>query len=189
MTTGESIRARRKALGMTVDELAAKVGKNRATIYRYESDSIEMPASMLKPLADALDTTPDDLMSWKVFLNEVVEHEKKMSAMLPMIQDGVSYGGNSTRYLIFKTPTHGGHQQVDLSEVLSVLYRLNAAGCKAEIHNLRILTEIASCLDTRSVESLISYAEFLDAKFKERIGENYQHPYQFEQSVISELDE
>ena len=35
MTTGEKIRARRKELGLSVDELAAKVGKNRATIYRY----------------------------------------------------------------------------------------------------------------------------------------------------------
>ena len=34
MTTGEKIRARRKQLGMSVDDLAAKLGKNRATIYR-----------------------------------------------------------------------------------------------------------------------------------------------------------
>ena len=45
MTTGGKIRTRRKQLGMSVDELAKKVGKNRATIYRYESDAIEMPAS------------------------------------------------------------------------------------------------------------------------------------------------
>lgn len=49
MTTGERIRTRRKQLGMSVDDLAAKLGKNRATIYRYESDAIEMPASLLKP--------------------------------------------------------------------------------------------------------------------------------------------
>ncbi len=64
MTTGERIRTRRKQLGMSVDDLAAKLGKNRATIYRYESDAIEMPASLLKPLADALDTVPDELMDW-----------------------------------------------------------------------------------------------------------------------------
>ena len=34
MTTGERIRARRKQLKMSVDDLAAKLGKNRATIYR-----------------------------------------------------------------------------------------------------------------------------------------------------------
>ena len=189
MTTGESIRSRRKELGMSVDELAAKVGKNRATIYRYESDAIEMPASMLKPLADALDTTPDDLMAWTVLLDEIVEHEKRMSAVLPLIQNGISYGGNTNRYLIFKTPTQGGQQQFDLNELLSVLYRLNTAGCKTEIHNLRILTEIASSLDMGSLESLVSYAEFLDTKCKEKRGENDQHPYQLEQSAILEPDE
>lgn len=50
MTTEENIRTRRKQLGMTVDDLATKLGKNRATIYCYESDAIEMPASLLKPL-------------------------------------------------------------------------------------------------------------------------------------------
>ena len=49
MTTGKKIRARRKQLGMSVDDLAAKLGKNRATIYRYENDMNEMPASLLKP--------------------------------------------------------------------------------------------------------------------------------------------
>ena len=34
MTTGERIRTRRKQLGMSVDDLAAKLGKNRATAMR-----------------------------------------------------------------------------------------------------------------------------------------------------------
>ena len=59
MTIGKRIKERRLSLGMTVDELAAKLGKNRATVYRYESDAIkEMPLSVLVPLADALYTTP-----------------------------------------------------------------------------------------------------------------------------------
>ena len=70
MTTGERIRTRRKQLGMSVDDLAAKLGKNRATIYRYESDAIEMPASLLKPLADVLDTIPDELMGWGDLLGQ-----------------------------------------------------------------------------------------------------------------------
>ncbi len=36
---------------MSVDELAKKVGKNRATIYRYENDEIEMPVNLLRPIA------------------------------------------------------------------------------------------------------------------------------------------
>lgn len=41
MTKGERIKARREALGLSVDELASRLNKNRATIYRYENGDIE----------------------------------------------------------------------------------------------------------------------------------------------------
>ena len=66
MTIGERIRNRRKELGLTVDKLAEKLGKNRATIYRYESNEIEkLPTTVLEPLADALGVTPGYLMGWE----------------------------------------------------------------------------------------------------------------------------
>lgn len=37
MTIGDRIRARRQELGFSVDELATRLGKNRATVYRYET--------------------------------------------------------------------------------------------------------------------------------------------------------
>lgn len=65
MTIGERIKERRKKLGLSVEELADKLGKNRATIYRYESSEIEkLPTTVLKPLAKALNTTPAFLMGW-----------------------------------------------------------------------------------------------------------------------------
>ena len=36
MEIGERIKQRRLELNLTVDELAKRLGKNRATIYRYE---------------------------------------------------------------------------------------------------------------------------------------------------------
>ena len=90
MTTGGKIRTRRKQLGMSVDELAKKVGKNRATIYRYENDEIEMPASMLQPLADALNTSPDELMDWRLIKRDLAEREKKMDQILSQLDDGIS---------------------------------------------------------------------------------------------------
>lgn len=66
MKIGERIRQRRKFLGLSVDELAEKLGKNRATIYRYESNDIEkLPTTVLEPLAKALKTTPAYLMGWE----------------------------------------------------------------------------------------------------------------------------
>lgn len=59
MTTGDRIKQRRLELGLSVDEVATKLGKNRATVYRYESNDIEnLPVGTLEPLAEILDTTP-----------------------------------------------------------------------------------------------------------------------------------
>lgn len=65
MTIGERIKNRRLELNLSVDEVAAKLGKNRATVYRYEKDDIkELPITVLEPLAKVLETTPADLMGW-----------------------------------------------------------------------------------------------------------------------------
>lgn len=66
MTVGSRIREFRKRLGLSVDDVAEKLKKNRATIYRYESDDIEnLPAPILEPLAKVLQTTPAELMGWE----------------------------------------------------------------------------------------------------------------------------
>lgn len=66
MTIGERIKELRRAKGISVDKLAEAIGKDRATIYRYESKAIEdMPTSILEPLAKALGTTPAYLMGWE----------------------------------------------------------------------------------------------------------------------------
>lgn len=63
MSIGERIKQRRLELNLSVDELAQKLNKNRATIYRYENNDIEnMPTSVLEPLAKVLQTTPAHLM-------------------------------------------------------------------------------------------------------------------------------
>lgn len=66
MNIGQRIKQRRIELGLTVDDIAEKIGKNRATVYRYESSEIEdLPTSVLEPLAKALLTTPAYLMGWE----------------------------------------------------------------------------------------------------------------------------
>ena len=65
MKVGDRIRAKRQDMGMSVDELAARLRKNRATVYRYEKGDIEnMPVNVLEPLAEVLQTTPAYLMGW-----------------------------------------------------------------------------------------------------------------------------
>lgn len=66
MNIGDRIKKRRLELGYSVDDIAKCIGKNRATIYRYESSEIEdLPTSILEPLAKALHTTPAYLMGWE----------------------------------------------------------------------------------------------------------------------------
>lgn len=66
MTTGKLIKQRRKDIGMSADELGKRIGKNRATIFRYENGEIEkLPIDILKPIAEALMTTPAYLMGWE----------------------------------------------------------------------------------------------------------------------------
>lgn len=66
MTTGERIKARRKQLGYSAEDLAAVLGVSPTTIYRYEKGDIEkMPADILIPIAHFLSTTPAALMGWE----------------------------------------------------------------------------------------------------------------------------
>ena len=75
---GQRIKDRRKALKMSADELGAKIGKNRATVYRYENGDIEnLPIEMLNPIAEALQTSPQYLMGWE---SDKSETSKKIDA-------------------------------------------------------------------------------------------------------------
>lgn len=86
MTIGERIKKLREEKNITVDKLAELIGKNRATIYRYESSEIEkLPISVLEPLCKALGTTPAYIMGWtdtktnvSYTENNLTNHEKKV---------------------------------------------------------------------------------------------------------------
>lgn len=66
MTVGQRIKSRRKEMGLSADELGKRIGKNRATVFRYENGDIEkLPIDVLKPIAEALLTTPQALMGWE----------------------------------------------------------------------------------------------------------------------------
>lgn len=86
MTVGERIKRRRQELGLTVDEVAVKLGKNRATVYRYESDEIEnMSITILEPLAQALTVSPAYLMGWE---KEINQYKTKKVPLLGTIAAG-----------------------------------------------------------------------------------------------------
>lgn len=58
MGISKRIKNRRQELGMSVEELADILNKNKATIYRYENGDIgKVPYDILKPLSEALDVS------------------------------------------------------------------------------------------------------------------------------------
>lgn len=92
MTIGERIKQRRKELGLSVDEVADRLGKNRATVYRYESNDIEnFPVGTLEPIAKILETTPAKLMGWNSNDNlpngNPEPHEKPRGVKIPVLGD------------------------------------------------------------------------------------------------------
>ena len=56
----------RKQAGLTLDELAERVGTSKQTIHRYENGTItNVPPEKVESLAVALGTTPGVLMGWE----------------------------------------------------------------------------------------------------------------------------
>ena len=97
-TIGGRIRECRLELGLSVDDLALRLGKNRATVYRYEGDEIEnLPLAIIDPLAKALDVAPAYLMGWtddKGRHDVYSEHfRKRLSEQLDCI-DPQQFGGD-----------------------------------------------------------------------------------------------
>lgn len=65
MTVAQRIRARRKELHMSAEDVAALIGVSPSTVYRYESSEIaNMGIDKLEPIAKALRTTSAYLMGW-----------------------------------------------------------------------------------------------------------------------------
>ena len=72
--TAKKIRDIRKQKGISAEDLAEKIGMNRATYYRYESGDLKnLKFDKIQKIAEALDVYPVDLVVWeeeKPVLNE-----------------------------------------------------------------------------------------------------------------------
>ena len=82
MDTGHRIKARRKKLGLSVDDLALATGKDRTTIFRYEKGTIEkIPSSVLEPIASALQTTPGYLLGLSDEVDQAYKQEEAITVL------------------------------------------------------------------------------------------------------------
>ena len=63
----DRLRAARQKLGLTLDNVAKKVGVSRQTIHRYETGVItNIPQVNIEKIAAVLETTPAKLMGWDI---------------------------------------------------------------------------------------------------------------------------
>lgn len=74
-TLYDRIKSRRTELGLTVEELAHKMGyKDKSSISKIENGKADIPQSKIAAFADALETTPAYLMGWE---EEAAPQKKK----------------------------------------------------------------------------------------------------------------
>ena len=104
--TGSRIKRRRKALGYSAEKLAELVGVSPATIYRYEKNEIaNMGADKLRPIAEALSTTPARLMGWdeedEAFeLRDQIRMDPDRRILLSLARHGTAQEGRQVVALI-----------------------------------------------------------------------------------------
>lgn len=121
MSIGDRIKMRREQLDISVDDLAKIVNKNRATIYRYESGGIEnLPTTILKPLADALQTTPSELMGWNNdYLGDYEENVEYLKDKPELLQKYEDILKNDRLRLLFDKAKKLEPQ--DLEQILKII--------------------------------------------------------------------
>lgn len=97
MSIGQRIRTMRKEQGLSIDELAYRLGKNRTTVYRYENGDIEnLPLGILDSLANALNTTPAYLMGWETSNTDIpVIYEDSRTLVTEYVSKWVNEMGTS----------------------------------------------------------------------------------------------
>lgn len=115
MTTGDRIRQLRLAHQMTQEELGAKVGVQKAAIYKYENGLVvNLKRSTIEKLAAALETTPTYLMG--------MEEEPDF---LSAARDAEV------------------HDQARIAEMIRDFQKLNEDGKAAAVERVHELTEIS----------------------------------------------
>lgn len=177
MTVGERIKNRRKELGLSVDAVAKKLNKNRATVYRYESDEIEnLPITVLEPLAKILNTTPAYLMGWDEVTDEIIDKKTTRAELAVMIE---ACFNNKTLYeLIIELESKNAPQESidkisylypEFKKIINVNTPLSKATLKViEPNSIPVLGTIAAgtpILAEQNIETYFSIDSSIKADF------------------------
>lgn len=153
MSIGKNIKLRREQLGISVDELAEKIGKNRATIYRYENGDIEkLPTDALIPLAKALGTTPAHLMGWE----DEIFHDSDINELNDFLDEfGITVKAVNEEDPDWGVFYNGGYVRIDVEDLWN-LYQ------KSDTMDKTAISEELDWMVSKSPkrEEKLSYSEY-----------------------------
>lgn len=92
MTIGQLIKKIREEYGMSIEELAKRIGKSRATLYRYENDdTTNIPVSILPLLSKTFTVPPSYFLGWSedtgIYYDPQVSSTEKTFSVSSLTQD------------------------------------------------------------------------------------------------------
>ena len=106
MKVNEIIKKRRKELGLTLKQVAEKLGVSESLISRYESNDVKnMGIDKIIPLAKVLDTTPAFLMGWETKKENEKENINLETVntdyiMIPLYESiSAGYGASNSEFI------------------------------------------------------------------------------------------
>lgn len=122
---GNRVKKKRNALGLSQEELAYRLGyKTKGSIARIEKGERDLPIDKLKPLANALKTTPAYLMGWED--NTTYNNTKQTNELCLLDND------NTTLIPLYSGIAAGpGFEDVELEEMIPVFNLKNPDNCFA----------------------------------------------------------
>lgn len=165
MNVGQRIKERRLELEMSMEQLANKLGINRSTVYRYETGEIEkMPIGVIKPIAEALQTTPAHLLGWdQEEINEVAQIQEDAAEYT------VSTEGILQNFMIEISEMGFDSSEIDLirkyAHVVRELGIKNSFEFNKAFSNL-FLEMYKLELSLEDLKEIYTYAQFLKSKQK-----------------------
>lgn len=129
MDIGKRIKERRKELGLSAEEVAARMGVSPATVYRYESNYISnMGIDKVTPIAKALHTSEAYLLGW-------VDNPSQSISIVSEHQSAPSKNSFEKRILTYCALLNGlGKQRAiefiqDLASVKKYTDNIDSASC------------------------------------------------------------
>jgi transcriptional regulator with XRE-family HTH domain len=123
MNIGERIKARRNEIGLTLKEVAEKLGVKDATVQRYESGSIKnMKYETIASLAEILNVPPSWLLGWdddKPTDNNNCTNSEEETKLLLMFRNLNEDGKDAALEYIKYLTTLAKYKKCDCSEKLA----------------------------------------------------------------------